>query len=596
VKQPEEKNRNQTESRRRHWALLRQHLHWPVILMLAGVGICLGLVGFHRYWLARGVSLDFWDNVYYTLQLLTINSGDVALPRPWQLDIARFIMPVAAAGAVLKTMALVFQDRLRLFRVGRMRDHVVICGLGRMGLELVRDFSREGDRVVGIERDAAADSIRACHELGVPVLVGDATDITLLRKARVEHAKHVAAVCGNDGINVDIAVLTYRVVCENDPRPHGIVRCTIQVVDLKLSTLLERHRILTHTEDRFVADIFNAYQVGARAALAEHPLDRVRISADEDRAVQLIIVGFGQMGQSLALQAAKIGCFANGKKPRIRVIDRVAGRREKELLAEYPALAEMCDVRFVQGDAEDPEVLERVRKWAEDANCITTAAVCLDDDSRGLSCALSVLSKLGDRSVPLLVRMADTVGLATLLDCEGEHCEWVSHVHAFGMVDLTCTKEALLHEQLDQIASAIHDEYVSGRRDERKPETDPSMRPWDRLDESLRNSNRQAADHIPVKLRAVGCFSTSEELEAEIVTEFSDPDVELLARMEHARWCAERVLGGWTPGPRDHAARTTPYLVPFDDLPENVKDYDRQAVRSIPPLLAAAGQKIYRVT
>jgi hypothetical protein len=77
-------------------------------------------------------------------------------------------------------------------------------------------------------------------------------------------------------------------------------------------------------------------------------------------------------------------------------------------------------------------------------------------------------------------------------------------------------------------------------------------------------------------------------------TSFTDAEVELMARMEHARWCAERVLGGWTPGPRDVLKRMTPYLVPWFELAEDIKEYDREFVRAIPEVLGEVGESVYR--
>ncbi len=59
-----------------------------------------------------------------------------------------------------------------------------------------------------------------------------------------------------------------------------------------------------------------------------------------------------------------------------------------------------------------------------------------------------------------------------------------------------------------------------------------------------------------------------------------------MARMEHERWVAEKLLAGFRPGARDNAAKTSPYLVPWDELDEKVREIDRQAVREIPDLLA----------
>ena len=70
-----------------------------------------------------------------------------------------------------------------------------------------------------------------------------------------------------------------------------------------------------------------------------------------------------------------------------------------------------------------------------------------------------------------------------------------------------------------------------------------------------------------------------------------------MAGVAHEHWVAERRRAGWVSGPeRDVARKITPYLdVSYADLPEAVKEWDRQAVRAIPEVLAAAGLEVYRL-
>ena len=52
--------------------------------------------------------------------------------------------------------------------------------------------------------------------------------------------------------------------------------------------------------------------------------------------------------------------------------------------------------------------------------------------------------------------------------------------------------------------------------------------------------------------------------------------IELLAENTHDVWAAERIAGGWKYGPaRDDRLKTSPCLVPYDQLPESEKAYDR---------------------
>ncbi|MCD4691187.1 NAD-binding protein [bacterium] len=573
---------------------LRGYWQWWVIILL-GIGtLCLGWFGFSRYYAVHGQSSTFWHTLYVSLQLFTIESGPVPAPVPLELNIARFLAPVVPAWALVRTFLFVFGDRLRALRLRRQRGHVVVCGLGRRGMQLVRDFRECGSRVLAIECDPDNANVKACRDLGVPVLIGSAADLELLRKARADRPEHVIAVCGDDGTNVNIAVLVYQLVRDRSTRINGRVRCSIQVSDLRLATLLQKHHILSETEDRFVASIFNTYRTSARQLFREHPLDYERIACRDARQVHLVIVGFGKMGESLALQAAMIGCFANGKKLRVTAIDRIAGLRERDFTGEHPEVGHVMDVSFVEGDAEDPAILEQLRGWVDEKDSIATIAVCLDDDSRSLSCALGVLSRLGDRSAPLLVRMSDDVGLATLLEDEHGGEGWAG-VHSFGTVPSACTREALLQEELDALARAIHEDYRAKRLAEGRSSDDASMRPWEKLDESLKNSSRASADHIPVKLRAIGCYVAGEGDESRRVSRFEPDEVKLLGKMEHARWCAERLLAGWLPSSvRAPAEKKTPYLVEWNELSDDVKQYDFDIVEGIPRFLEAVGLRVYR--
>ena len=58
---------------------------------------------------------------------------------------------------------------------------------------------------------------------------------------------------------------------------------------------------------------------------------------------------------------------------------------------------------------------------------------------------------------------------------------------------------------------------------------------------------------------------------------------ELLARNVHDLWARQRMAEGWRYGPeRNDARKEHPDLVPYDQLPEGEKDYDRQtAMESI---------------
>jgi len=150
--------------------------------------------------------------------------------------------------------------------------------------------------------------------------------------------------------------------------------------------------------------------------------------------------------------------------------------------------------------------------------------------------------------------------------------------------------DGLHPEARERIARAIHARYLENQRT-RKPATDPAMQPWDELAEALKESNRAQAGDIARKLAAIGYRLNATGGPPPLA--LTGEQVERLAVLEHERWVAERQAAGWTLGPvKDVERRVTPYLVDWAELAEEIREYDREAVREIPALLASAGLKV----
>ena len=70
---------------------------------------------------------------------------------------------------------------------------------------------------------------------------------------------------------------------------------------------------------------------------------------------------------------------------------------------------------------------------------------------------------------------------------------------------------------------------------------------------------------------------------------------ERLAENAHDVWAKQRMAEGWTYGPqRDDVAKEHPDLVPYKDLPESEKGYDRSAAMETLKAIVALGYRIGR--
>ena len=163
----------------------------------------------------------------------------------------------------------------------------------------------------------------------------------------------------------------------------------------------------------------------------------------------------------------------------------------------------------------------------------------------------------------------------------------------------------------EAIAESIHDAYRRkelGKLPESTPEVqqklEQKLRDWEYLSHDLRESNREQADHIAVKLRTVGLwFRKRPETAGSRVESHSAllERVEDLARVEHDRWVAEKRRQGWIPAAgvderaRDDGLKLHNCLFPWKQLPEAIKEKDRDTVREIPIHLAAGGYEIIQL-
>jgi hypothetical protein len=118
---------------------------------------------------------------------------------------------------------------------------------------------------------------------------------------------------------------------------------------------------------------------------------------------------------------------------------------------------------------------------------------------------------------------------------------------------------------------------------------------WAELDESRKESSRAHARDIAAKLRSIEYeLAPLRDWDAASFT-LTGPEIETLAIAEHDRWMRERLADGWTLGDKDVEQKKSPYLVPFEELPDDIAELDRMFVKEYPAILASVGLQIVAV-
>lgn len=91
------------------------------------------------------------------------------------------------------------------FLARRLRGHIVVCGLGQVGVAVARDLRRRGIPVVAVDPAAWDDQHRELH-LHCPVITGDATRPVALVRAGIDRARALVACTSNDALNLEIGI------------------------------------------------------------------------------------------------------------------------------------------------------------------------------------------------------------------------------------------------------------------------------------------------------------------------------------------------------------------------------------------------------
>lgn len=151
-------------------------------------------------------------------------------------------------------------------------------------------------------------------------------------------------------------------------------------------------------------------------------------------------------------------------------------------------------------------------------------------------------------------------------------------------------------KKLEEAAEACHENYQEKNREVIYTK---SGRPWDILDEFYRQRNRMQISYAGEILNTNGFETVDKENKKQVkLLEFTEEDnkiIEKMAEMEHGRWNIDLIRQGWIYGKeKDEVKKTQPCLIPWKDLSDKVKQYDRNAVRAWPAIFAKAGIEIHR--
>ena len=192
---------------------LRPHDSGTRILLTGLVGIVAVLVG-DWAWLVTDLGHPPAEALHEAVRVVTTVGPATTSPgHESYVVVSALAMLATLMFAAMFTAGLV--DRLLGPRLVGMvgprtrphAGHVIVVGLGQVGLRLCQELLRLGTPVTGVERNPSAPHLRIARTLGIPVVVGHGGDRAVLERLRLRRAVALAAVGSDDLDNIAVAVV-----------------------------------------------------------------------------------------------------------------------------------------------------------------------------------------------------------------------------------------------------------------------------------------------------------------------------------------------------------------------------------------------------
>ncbi|AEH08060.1 MULTISPECIES: RyR domain-containing protein [Protofrankia] len=534
------------------------------------------------------------DIAYFDAQLFLLASEPLqdGGPFPLPLEVARFLAPFATAYGVTASVWNILVDRRHRRAARRAQEHAVVVGDDPFALTITTALRAAGTTVIRVTGDADQ------HAQGL-VVVGDAWKPATLRAAGVPRATTVYACLADNAANAAVVAAVAALTGEEGDHPEPLA-CYARISDGELALALKARRLGLSAGSGFRLDFFTPEEIAARK-LATHILEPHLGTGDPLPSVA--VVGLGPFGRALIVALARLWRVRSGAPPLpLVLVDTHASAQLAELRTRYPPVAAHCAPRVRDEPATTvdlgtvlPEPPSAGASGDAGTLGIRHLVLCDQNEDTVLPRALNTTRNTVDVGQIVTVCTGQRTALGDLLNprlldsAPGE-------VRIFAITDEAAEPDELRNDTLTVLARAIHEQYLID--EQAKGRTIGSAEPmdlWDDLRDDLRAANYRQAEDIGVKLGKISA----------VVVPMTDPptdfsftpaEIDLLARHEHERWCAERRGQGWTFAPvRDDSRRRHNLLVDWLDLPDDQRAKAIATVRHLPALLADHGLQILRL-
>lgn len=567
-------------------------IEWWIVGMFGVISFILAIVGFNIVYTQNGTERNLLDLMFQSMKIFGMEFiDDFKSPLPWKLEVARWLAPSVILYTAAKAILYFIQREYRSVIIKFYKDHVIVTSLNEKSRFLVSDLLKNGRKVIviaGIESSRKLDSL---EKSGAVIIEGNISDEKFMKTISAHKAKYFVFV-DDDETNISNAIHTYNYLnkyeLQNSKTLFTHVSDDVKLKEFVELKLFEEILINNSNHSNCEIRIFSINERATRTIFQKFPPDMGQeVSCIEQQQIHTAVIGSDDLALSMIVRIARMGHFANLKPVKITWFHNNSEILSK-LKHSYPYLHKIIELKSFQtkGDLIDGEQLEKINNQ----HPFSMIYIVNNDDNLSAK-ILNVIAKIESNQLLNVV--------LTLKNPDGVLNNWYNaaelqniSLNKFNLIEEAFTEASIISEENDELAKQVHEFYLPPL--EKRDPNKSSHVEWDKLGFDFKIQNRAQADHIYIKVRTMNLeiVPNSDERSEVFIDEKSDL-YERLAETEHNRWMAQLYLNGWKYSEkRDDKKKLHTDLIPYDQLSEDVKDWDRDAIRNIPKLLSKLNLKL----
>ncbi|MHA6261456.1 hypothetical protein ACXYMX_16470 [Sporosarcina sp. CAU 1771] len=353
------------------------------------------ITGFYSFYHYSVESHSILNALYFTFQLFLLVVTDVFTEDGSSLLHYPFIVEIARWSAASYTISTLFIAMYRLLETSIllvfyqvMGNHYVVFGYNENSVAFIEDLRKNKKRVILVADGMTNEAIDYLERLKVVVLHPRDKGENIYTKCRLPRAKAVVLLHEEDVDNLNVLMDIQYYFKEHSKKNLGLtVYVHLQEVTSR-KLFLDLEGTIMEQDRHFQVQLINLYEIFVDALFKKYP---IYSSYKEEEPIHIFIIGFGPLGQHIALKAASQSRQIEKNALQITAVDKNMSKIKQNWERNYGGVNKEENITLRSFDVE----VDRLESLIIEQDLpMTHIYVCLHEDNLDLLAGIELSNQL----------------------------------------------------------------------------------------------------------------------------------------------------------------------------------------------------------